>query len=143
MNNIAIKILEKPVEMYEQYELIIQLSKNVSFENYCEMIDEMVLLNYKQAVAFINNKPVGVCGYWINTKIYSGKYVELDNVVTDEKYRSNKIGALLCEFVLGIAKENNCTTAMLDAYIENESGHHFYQNLGFEKKGYHFIKKIS
>ncbi|MEI7978396.1 MAG: GNAT family N-acetyltransferase [Bacteroidota bacterium] len=142
MNNITIKIIDSATEMYAQYDLIKQLSKNVSYQNYCLMIDEMVLLNYKQAVAYLNNKPVGVCGYWINTKIYAGKYVELDNVVTDENYRGKKIGALLCNFVLKIAKENYCKTAMLDAYLENESAHSFYQNLGFDKKGYHFIKSI-
>jgi GNAT superfamily N-acetyltransferase len=142
MNDITIKILDSANEMYAQFDLIKQLSKNVSYQNYCLMIDEMVLLNYKQAVAYLNNKPISVCGYWINTKIYSGKYVELDNVVTDENYRGKKIGELLCNFVLKIAKENNCKTAMLDAYLENESAHTFYQNLGFDKKGYHFIKSI-
>ncbi len=78
----------------------------------------------------------------INTKIYSGKYVELDNVVTDENYRGKEIGKLLCNYVLTIAKQNNCKTAMLDAYLENHQAHHFYEREGFVKKGFHFIKKL-
>lgn len=142
MNNIVIKIIDNVDDMLPQYELINQLSTTVSASQYKTMLNEMVANNYKQAVAYMENVPVGVCGFWINTKIYSGKYVELDNVVTDEKYRGKLIGKLLCDFVLAIAKQNNCKTAMLDAYLENEKAHLFYEREGFEKKGYHFIKPL-
>jgi ribosomal protein S18 acetylase RimI-like enzyme len=30
---------------------------------------------------------------------------------------------------------------MLDAYLENEKAHAFYEREGFTKRGYHFLKK--
>ncbi|MFA9214671.1 MAG: GNAT family N-acetyltransferase, partial [Candidatus Methylacidiphilales bacterium] len=105
-------------------------------------LKDMIKLNYKQAVFYTKQKPIGVCGFWINTKIYSGKYIELDNVVVDQNFRSKNIGKLLCDHVLEIAKQQNCKTAMLDAYLENTKAHGFYEKLGFIKKGFHFIKPL-
>lgn len=142
MNDITIKTIDSVEEMIPQYELVNQLSTNVSLEEYVLMVSDMVKLNYRQAVAYFQGKPVGVCGFWINTKIYSGKYVELDNVVIDQNYRSKNIGQLLCDYVLEIAKQQNCKTAMLDAYLENSKAHAFYEKLGFTKKGFHFLKSL-
>lgn len=142
MDEIVIKTIDSASEMMAQYELITQLSPNVTLQDYMLMINDMVTLNYKQAVVYSNEKPVGVCGFWINTKIYSGKYIELDNVVVDINFRSNNIGQLLCDYVLEIAKQNNCKTAMLDAYLENTQAHIFYKRIGFTKKGFHFIKPL-
>jgi ribosomal protein S18 acetylase RimI-like enzyme len=142
MNNVIIKTIDSASEMIAQYELISQLSPNVTLNDYILMINDMVKLNYQQAVAYSNEKPVGVCGFWINTKIYSGKYIELDNVVVDTNFRNKNIGLLLCNYVLEIANQNNCKTAMLDAYLENTKAHTFYEKLGFKKKGFHFIKPL-
>jgi ribosomal protein S18 acetylase RimI-like enzyme len=142
MDNLIIKTVDSASEMMAQYELITQLNPKVTLQDYMLMINDMVTLNYKQAVAYSNEKPVGICGFWINTKIYSGKYIELDNVVVDTNFRSKNIGQLLCDYVLEIAKQNNCKTAMLDAYLENTQAHVFYQRIGFTKKGFHFIKPL-
>lgn len=142
MNLEEIKTIDTVEEMLPQYQLICQLSPEVTFDEYSIMLKEMIKLNYKQAVFYYKQKPIGVCGFWINTKIYSGKYIELDNVVVDQNFRSKNIGKLLCDHVLLIAKQQNCKTAMLDAYLENTKAHTFYEKLGFIKKGFHFIKPL-
>jgi ribosomal protein S18 acetylase RimI-like enzyme len=63
-------------------------------------------------------------------------------VVVDTNFRNKNIGLLLCNYVLEIANQNNCKTAMLDAYLENTKAHTFYEKLGFKKKGFHFIKPL-
>ena len=84
----------------------------------------------------------GLSGIWISTKIYSGKYLEMDNVVIDASYRSKGIGTLLTDFITKYAVESGCKTMMLDAYLENDKAHAFYERAGFVRRGYHFIKKM-
>jgi RimJ/RimL family protein N-acetyltransferase len=38
------------------------------------------------------------------------------------------------------ANENNCKCITLDAFLENEKAHHFYEREGFVKKGYRSLK---
>lgn len=129
-------------EMFPFYPLVNQLQPWLKEEYYQSHLREMVKHNYSQVVVWENETPVGVSGIWINYKLYCGKYLEMDNVVVDNNYRNKGIGNLLYEKALEIAINENCRVMMLDAYLENTSAHRFYERNGFEKKGFHFIKKI-
>ena len=48
----------------------------------------------------------------------------------------------MCDFLEDLARAEGVKTLMLDAYLENHKAHAFYEREGFEKKGYHFLKKI-
>jgi ribosomal protein S18 acetylase RimI-like enzyme len=142
MPGIEIVVLTDKAGMLDCFCLIRQLNPGLLIQEYESLLDEMLKQGYRQAVAVMDGKKAGVCGYWINTKIYSGKYVELDNVVVDENRRGMKIGEMLCAYVIDLAMQQNCRVAMLDAYIENEKAHTFYERMGFNKKGFHFVKKL-
>ena len=129
-------------EMLSLFPLVKQLSTHLKKSDYKIMLKDMLAHGYRMASAFDGNKCVGLSGFWISTKIYSGKYVELDNVVIDKNYRSQGVGKLLCDWIIREAKRLGCKTAMLDAYVENSSGHKFYYREGYIIRGFHFLKKI-
>lgn len=137
-----IKEIETHLEMLAQFPLLQQLNPNIEYNSCIQMLHDMLANNYKMVGVFVGEKCVGVSGYWISTKLYSGKYLEMDNVVVDIEHRSAGIGAMLCHYLDNVAKEKNCKMMMLDAYLENESAHRFYIREGYIKRGYHFIKKI-
>lgn len=137
-----LKVVSTLEEMLPQFDLVKQLNSNYTPQFYAGLLPLMIRNNYKQALCFTGAKLAGVCGFWINAKFYSGKYVELDNVIIDEAYRSRGIGDELCRFVLKIAKEEGCNMAMLDAYIENDDAHRFYERMGFYKRGFHMLCRL-
>ncbi len=140
--NYIFKVFTTIPEMLEHILIIQQLQTHLTLEEYKQLLPEMLSKGYGQVAVFDNNKCIGISGYWINTKLYSGKYLEMDNVIIDEQYRSKGIGKLLCEWCLNKAKANNCKTILLDAYVENEKAHRFYEREGFIKRGFHFLKRI-
>lgn len=111
-------------------------------EHYQKDLEAMIPVGYSQVAVFDGDNCIGISGFWINTKLYSGKYLEMDNVVVLPEYRSKGIGKLLCDWCEVKAKENDCKVLMLDAYLENEKAHRFYEREGFFKRGYHFLKHI-
>ncbi|OYU94450.1 MAG: GNAT family N-acetyltransferase [Bacteroidetes bacterium B1(2017)] len=129
-------------QMLDQFALIQQLNPTIKASNYEEMILEMYPLPYRMLGVFDGEHCIAVCGYWVLTKLYCGKYLELDNVVVDEKYRSKGIGKIMSEHMNQIAIKENCRVMVLDAYIPNQKAHEFYEREGYEKKGYHFVKKV-
>lgn len=138
-----IERLYKIEEMKAGYRLIRQLNPEVTEEVYQERLAEMIKAGYFQvAVKDKEGHIIALSGIWINTKIYSGKYLEMDNLVVDMLMRSSGIGSLLFEYVEELAKENNCHCIMLDAYKENIKAHVFYLRKGFVSRGFHFIKKL-
>jgi len=129
-------------EMNSLFPLVKQLTPTLTKKRYTELLKVMCANNYRMTCAFIGKKCIGLSGFWINTKIYSGKYVEIDNLVVAEEYRSSGVGKLICDWIIVKAKEENCETAMLDAYVENSAAHRFYFREGYKVRGFHFIKNI-
>lgn len=128
--------------MLAQHHLIQQLNPDMTFARYQELLEQMLPHNYRMVGAFAGETCVGLSGYWINTKLYSGKYLEIDNFVVDEAYRAKGVGKLLSDWLHQEAKRHNCQTLMLDAYATNSAAHRFYFREGFIIKGYHFLKSV-
>lgn len=129
-------------EMLAQFPLLLQLNPSLEKEQYTVMLDDMLRCGYRMAGVFENDRCIGLSGFWIATKIYCGKYLEPDNVVIDASVRSKGVGKLLCDWLENLAREAGCQTLMLDAYLENEKAHRFYEREGYFKRGYHFLKKL-
>ena len=99
--------------------------------------------HYELVGAFsADGKLRGLAGGWIATKIWCGRYLEIDNLVVDENWRSTGIGSRLIKHFEQIAKERDCKILALDSYTANRPSHRLYHRLGFEIWGFHFIKPI-
>lgn len=138
-----IRLLVQKAEMAPLYPLIRQLSPKVSEERYLKLLEDMLTRGYRMAAIFEDGACVGLTGIWIGTKIYSGKYMELDNVVVAETHRSKGIGKLLCDYATALALEEGVEMIMLDAYRENYRAHAFYEREGFVRRGFHLLRPIS
>jgi len=137
-----IRELKTVDEMISQLSVMQELYPSLTEIQYHEMLSEMIPNNYGQIAVFEDEKCVGISGYWIGTKLWCGKYLELDNVIVQKEYRSKGVGKLLSDFLDNKAHLNNCTILVLDAYTSNFKAHRFYYNQGFSPKGFHFVKII-
>lgn len=142
-HKIEIRELNTVEAMLQNFHLVQQLTPSLSYEIYRKYLQEMIPHNYFQISASINDQTIGVSGYWIATKLYCGRYLEIDNFVVDKQYRSQKVGFALIKRLEEIAVVQKCDVIMLDAYLQNTEAHKFYENHKFKAKGYHFIKKVS
>jgi GNAT superfamily N-acetyltransferase len=134
--------LKNDNEMLEQFSIIQELYPDMSQETYQNYLTEMLPNSYGMVIVQEDNQTLGLSGFWINTKLWCGKYLELDNVIVSEKHRSKGVGKLISEFLEQKAKETNCLILALDAYTNNFPAHKFYYNQGFVPKGFHFIKTL-
>jgi GNAT superfamily N-acetyltransferase len=98
--------------------------------------------HYHLIGAFAGDKLVGVAGAWVATKIWCGRYLEIDNLVVDPTQRSSGIGSLLISHLEATAREAGCRIIVLDSYTANHPSHRLYHRLGFEIWGFHFVKPI-
>jgi GNAT superfamily N-acetyltransferase len=98
--------------------------------------------HYHPLGAFLDGKLVGVVGAWIATKIWCGRYLEVDNIVVDPEVRSEGIGTALIQAVEEVALQHACQLLVLDSYTSNHPSHRLYHRLGFEIWGFHFVKPL-
>ncbi|RPD39411.1 GNAT family N-acetyltransferase [Chitinophaga barathri] len=130
-------------EMKAQYFLLQQLNPKLQQNDYETMLPDMIRNGYRQVVVLENGAVTGMSGFWINTKLYCGKYIEMDNVVTDAAHRNKGIGKILCDWITQKGRAEGCKHILLDAYVINRDAHRFYFREGFFIEGFHMNKKIA
>lgn len=138
-----IKELTTLEEMLDQIETMQYLYPKLTVEKYKSYLQEMIPHNYKQVAVFEEKTCVGLSGFWTGTKLWCGKYIELDNFIVHPNYRSKGIGKLITDYIDIKAEEIGCTNIVLDAYTTNFAAHRFYYNQGFGPKGFHFVKILN
>ncbi len=129
-------------EMVEAHPLLTELYPSLSLEEYKDILQKMIPMNYHQLWVLVNNQIVGISGYWIGNKIWCGKYLELDNVVVAETHRSKGIGKRMTDYLKQVAIQEGCTMLGLDVYTDNFQGIKFYMNEGYIPRGFHMIHRL-
>jgi GNAT superfamily N-acetyltransferase len=106
------------------------------------MLDEMMKQGYQCAIAFYNEKCVGLIGMWILTKFYVGKHIEYDNFYVIPAFRHKGIGNQILELVNHYAKEQGCVAAELTCDMLDDEGKRFWVNLNHIAIGHRYQKSL-
>lgn len=136
---LTVRELVDKQEMINNISVLQVLYPSLTLAEYDAELDQMLPHNYGQVGVFDCENCLGISGFWIGTKLWCGKYLELDNIVVIEKHRSQGIGKLIFDFLHKKAIEHNCTMLSLDSYTSNFKAHKFFYNEGYSPKGFHFI----
>ncbi len=140
MSQFTLKELHSLEDMLVFIDVLNELYPSLTPEAYAKELQEMLPNNnYFQLAAFHDEECVGITGIWIGTKLWCGKYLEIDNLVVTKKYRSEGVGKLMFDRVEELARDNGCSMVALDSYTTNFKAHKFFYNQGFGPKGFHFI----
>jgi GNAT superfamily N-acetyltransferase len=140
-----LKIIELTTieEMVVQIEIIRYLYPTISEAKYKAYLELMLPHNYSQVAVFEGDECLGLTGLWYGVKLWSGKYIEIDNFIVHPNHRSKGIGKMLTDFVNQKATDLECTMIVLDAYTQNFTAHRFYYNQGYAPRGFHFSKILN
>lgn len=120
-----------------------QLNSKLTLEQIQLYLNQMFeQQNYICFGVFLKEKLIGISSGWTTVRFYSGKQLEVDNVIIDSNVQSKGIGKQFFQFIENWAKENDYKTIELNTYVQNSKSHKFYFNLGFSILGFHFWKNI-
>tara|TARA_B100000508_G_scaffold141026_1_gene145254 strand:- start:27607 stop:28068 length:462 start_codon:yes stop_codon:yes gene_type:complete len=140
MTTIIIKELKTIDEMLESYDLLTLLyPTDFSVDKYKSLLAEMLEGNYRQVAAYEGNKIVGIAGLTIATKIWSGRYMDMDHFVVSRDHRSTGVGKKIIKYVKELSIQENCKILSCDVYSENFDAQRFYMNERFVPRGFHFV----
>jgi GNAT superfamily N-acetyltransferase len=131
-------------DMLEQFTVLQELYPTLTRDSYQQHLEVMLLTNqYGQVAVFDRDCCVAVSGFWIGTKLWCGKYLEIDNLIVSQHTRSNGVGKLMVDFLIEKAQQESCTLVALDSYTTNFKAHKFFYNRSFEPRGFHFIRVLN
>jgi GNAT superfamily N-acetyltransferase len=116
-----------------------QLRPNVPFEEYPATIARMMKSDgYRLAALYDEETVRAVAGYRVMEMLYCGKILYVDDLITDDRFRSKGYGKVLMDWLKAEAKAQGCAELHLDSGVQREQTHRFYFREGLTSDCHHF-----
>ena len=97
---------------------------------------------YKLAMLVDGSRVVALAGYRIGENLAWGKFLYVDDLVTDDAQRSAGHGAHLLEWLRVTAGEARCDELHLDSGVQRFDAHRFYLRHGMKIASHHFSQEL-
>lgn len=120
-----------------------ELRPHVPADAYVATVRRMMETDGYQLVALYADDTVrAIAGYRFMEMLYCGKIMYVDDLNTDERYRSKGYGKALMDWLKTEAKTQGCAQLHLDSGVQRERAHRFYFREGLTISSYHFRMKL-
>ena len=93
---------------------------------------------YQLAALRLGGEVVGVAGFRLCHNLAWGKFLYVDDLVTDSNHRSAQVGKKLFDWLLQCAKEEQCDELHLDSGVFRHEAHRFYLRERMDITCFHF-----
>jgi GNAT superfamily N-acetyltransferase len=139
--NLKITLAKTDEEILETYKVMKYLRDQYTEEEYLSFVkDHLLNENFQLALMNDNDQPVCVSGFRIGHSLAWGKFIYIDDLVTNPNIRSNGYGEALFNWVSEYGKEHGCKELHLDSGVQRHSAHRFYLRERMDIVFYHFKK---
>ena len=139
----SIVVLAKSQEEIQLcYPVMVQLRSQFSIDQFTEQVQLQMASGYQLAYWLDENFVKAVAGFRINTNLAWGKFLYVDDLVTDEGYRSTGAGSTMFEWLVDFAKYNQCSQLHLDSGVQRFDAHRFYLKKGMIISSHHFTLQL-
>jgi GNAT superfamily N-acetyltransferase len=140
MENLEIKLIDT-----EHILSILPLLKKLNTFTSEEILKNRMLAmvnhpHYKCVGMYLHEELIGISGWWFLTRHYCGKTVAPDHVIICENHRNKGLGKKLFEWIHQYVQQMGCEAAELNTYIATIKSHTFYENEGYKKLDFHYLK---
>lgn len=137
-----IVIAQSDAQLAACYQIILQLRPHLTEQMFIENVQRMSHNNAYQ-VAFLQEKDIkAVAGFRVSEWLHSGKYLEIEELITAQNERSNGYGGKLFDWLVDHAIKQNCKQVRLVSGVKREDAHRFYLTKGMQYEAKYFSMDI-
>jgi len=129
-------------ELYPIYDILKQLRETLSYDEFENLVYDMRHMDYKMIGIMQEDRLITFAGVAVQTNFYHKRHLYVFDLVTDEKERAKGYGKMMLEYLVDYAKMAMCEKIVLSSGFKREDAHKFYEEQGFAKKSYVFVKTI-
>ncbi|PCJ58174.1 MAG: GNAT family N-acetyltransferase [Planctomycetota bacterium] len=134
-----IKITETDDELSRCFQVMKQLRPHLTKEEYIASVKrQQKECDYKTAYCEDEGNVVAVAGFRMSECLCDGKFIYINDLVSDEANRSKGYGEKLFEWTFNYAKENGCLELSLDSGVQRFDAHRFYLKKKMKISSHHF-----
>lgn len=123
-----IKIAGTDEEIMECFEVLNELRPHLDSEGFVTLIRELQHSHNYELVYLKQTNVKSVMGIRTGLWLHTGRYLEIEDLITSSRERSNGYGAKLLHWAKEYAKAKSCNQLRLVSGVAREQAHEFYEN---------------
>lgn len=133
-----ISIAKSWVDIERCFPVMVQLRTALTKEEYTKSVTNQEEAGYKLAFVEDNDQIVAVAGFRIMNNLAYGKFLFVDDLITDSENRSKGYGDTLFDWLVAFAKKEGCQEFHLDSGVQRFHAHRFYLRKRMSITSHHF-----
>ncbi|MBI1729160.1 GNAT family N-acetyltransferase [Candidatus Acetothermia bacterium] len=143
MSTTKIQIANSEKEIARCFEVVAQLRPHIKDKHeLMERVKRQQSEGYYLAYAEDGGVVHAVAGFRIFEMLSRGRFMYVDDLVTNENSRSAGYGKALFEWLVRYAKAEKCERLNLDSGVHRFRAHRFYFREGMHIQAYHFSREF-
>ena len=125
-------------EILSCHRVMRQLRPHVGAQEWVRRVHRQQQEGYQLAMLLDGDDVVAVAGYRLAHNLAWGKFLYVDDLVTDASRRSSSYGGGLLEWLVQTANAAGCDELHLDSGVQRFGAHRFYLRHGLDITSHHF-----
>lgn len=131
-----------PEEVRACYPVVAQLRPHLSEDGFVEQVRRQQADGYRLVALEEAGEVRAVAGFRVLEMLSRGRFLYVDDLVTDEAHRSAGHGATLLTWLREEGKRTGCRRLDLDSGTQRERAHAFYEREGLSATALHFATEL-
>lgn len=141
--NQDLRPIKDEIDALRCYPLMLQLRPHLASETeFLERWQAQTKAGYCLAGLFDGSIPVALAGYRVQENLVHGRFLYVDDLVTEASLRRRGNGEQLMRYLRGQARALGCGKLILDTPLSNSLGHRFYFRCGLLASALRFTVAI-
>lgn len=138
-DSLILRHAETEADVRACFDVIRQLRPQLkSPEDFLAIVTLQRVQGYRLLVVWDHGKPVALAGYRLLDNLIHGRFIYVDDLITDSACRGRRWGARLLAELRTLGRAEDCDHLVLDTALGNDLAQRFYFRAGLLARGLHF-----
>jgi GNAT superfamily N-acetyltransferase len=139
---LSIQLMSTDVDIMRCFPLLLQLRPHLRAEEFLARIRRQQHEGYRLAAGERAGRLVVVAGFRVRENLFLGRFLYVDDLITDSEHRSQGHGRLMLNWLIACARVEDCSHLELDSGLQRADAHRFYLREGMVVRSHRFSRPL-
>lgn len=120
------------------YPVLAELRPHLREAEFCDTIQRLADTSGFRLACLVDGDVRAVAGYRVSAWLHTGKYLEIEDLVTRGSDRSRGYGGQLFDWLVAQARDEGCRQLRLVSGVKRVDAHRFYLRKGMVHEAHYF-----
>ena len=136
---VEVRLMSSDADITACFPVMTQLRPRIPAAEFVGRVRSQMADGYQLLAAMVRGRVAAVAGFRESQNLAWGRFLYVDDLVTDSDHRSKGYGELLMQWLIERARAKKLDELHLDSGVQRFDAHRFYLALRMKISSHHFV----